>query len=176
MRGQGDQEPLLQKRSVAPIADGGTATPNREAHPLPLPRKSAGERIEWDDPVAADTAWENLREEDRQQNLSQARSIPKKLELVGLEVADKSYDQRIRFTQAEIEILAADEHQRWMAVKANQGYRYGKTRSDIPPRRHPDLRSYESLEDKTKEFDRRIARMLPTWLQRVGLGVRRRHP
>ena len=22
--------------------------------------KSAGERIEWDDPVAADTAWENL--------------------------------------------------------------------------------------------------------------------
>ncbi len=138
--------------------------------------KSAGERIEWDDPVAADTAWENLREEDRQQNLSQARSIPKKLELVGLEVADKSYDQRIRLTQAEIEILAADEHQRWMAVKANQGYRYGKTRSDIPPRRHPDLRSYESLEDKTKEFDRRIARMLPTWLHRVGLGVRRRHP
>lgn len=54
-----------------------------------------------------------------------------------------------------LEKLAALEHERWMAERRLNGWRYGPQR-DETVRRHPDLVPYEQLPERSQTFDRDI--------------------
>lgn len=130
-------------------------------------RNAAGE------PRLASTSWENLRPEDREQNLDQARDIPRKLRAVNMKLVPASRDQQVDFTPAEIEILAEMEHDRWARQKQSQGYTFGKALRDSPPRTHPDLIPYKELASEIQDYDRNMIRDLLPFLRDVGLGVAR---
>jgi hypothetical protein len=120
----------------------------------------------------ADAAWENLRQEDREQNIDQAREIPEKLKAVGRRMVRIELDQRVEFTEAEIEYLAELEHDRWWGLKIRQGYRYAPRVNDVRgAREHEDMIEYSKLPEATKEYDRIMMRDLLPFLREAGVGT-----
>ena len=107
-------------------------------------------------------------------NLRQARSIPKKLNLIGCEIAPKK-DPRHRigprgFDKTEIENLARYEHQEWCEEKRGNGWVYGEEK-DNKARISPYLVKWEKLQKKTKKLDEDAIKNIPSLLESVGLKV-----
>ena len=59
---------------------------------------------------------------------------------------------------AVLEMLSVSEHQRWMAEKIINGWRFGVHRND-EKRIHPDIMPYDSLSDEIKSYDRTQVRV-----------------
>ena len=70
----------------------------------------------------------------------------------------------------ELEQLARDEHERWMAALRAEGWTYGQTRDDAA-KRHPLIVAYEALTEETKALDREQIRIMARLVRQVGLSA-----
>jgi hypothetical protein len=68
-----------------------------------------------------------------------------------------------------VEDLAREEHQRWMTERLAAGWRYGPE-MDRFRRRHPDLVSWELLQETSREMNREVVRRSPDVIIRTGNG------
>ncbi len=138
-------------------------------------------------------AFEKLPASEQEQNRDSARSIPAKLAEAGFTVVPDSLGRGARLSKTVIDRLARLEHERWVRMKIEQGWRHG-ARTDKPRRIHQALLpwpkprtrqewserygpgGYEAmgrteLPEREKVKDRRIVRQIPALLKKAGLVV-----
>jgi hypothetical protein len=72
--------------------------------------------------------WESLGKGEQDQNLDLARSIPLKLVRTGYVMVAKLDDSSAAFTDEDVELLAEEEHERWLWEKLRSGARYAPQR------------------------------------------------
>ena len=128
-------------------------------------KKEKGEKIEY--PNFGDLPPEHVFS-----NWRVARSIPNKLNLIGYEIADikDSRKEEEKFSPEDIEYLAEIEHDEWMEMKFNQGYRHGPEWSD-DEYTSPYLVPWDEVDEGTKDYDRNIIINIPIILKSIGLKV-----
>jgi hypothetical protein len=119
-------------------------------------------------------AWADLDEDKREANRAQARDITVKLARIACRIDPGPPDATFAFTADELESLARDEHERWMAQRAGAGWRLG--RRDDRTKRHPSMVPYDQLSKAEKDKDRDAVRHIPDVLAEVGLRVVRTDP
>jgi len=120
--------------------------------------------------------WEQLPSNYREDNLRVADDIQRKMGLIGCGLRPCGPGEGasdFEFTPQEIEILAEDEHRRWMAGKQQQGYVLGKVKHDEPPKTHPCMVPWSKLSDVEREKDRLVCRGIPVILAKAGFTVYR---
>jgi hypothetical protein len=120
--------------------------------------------------------WAELPKTLKSENRAFVGGIARKLELVGCTVvpsplADPN-NGRFAFSDDQIEMLARQEHERWMQSRIRHGYSYGPVRYDKGrDKRHPLLVDFADLPPEEQEKDRRPVRQLPAMLARAGFEV-----
>ena len=126
-------------------------------------------------------AWRDLNEELRVSNRHQAEHIEVKLRAIHCRFLRT--DGRIHpfaFTEAEVEILARMEHERWCDERREAGWTYGEQRNN-DEKTHPLLVSWDTLEEVQEEpgrphpqkLNREAINALPTILARAGFRIER---
>jgi hypothetical protein len=107
----------------------------------------------------------HLQESNRQQ----ADHICHKLARIGCTVVASSRSRTVhQFSTDEIELLAEMEHERWMAERRRDGWKWGLVRD--PDRKvSPYLISWHRLPEDVREIDRQAVRSIPRLLSLVGL-------
>ncbi|MCU0458127.1 MAG: SpoIIE family protein phosphatase [Bacteroidales bacterium] len=113
--------------------------------------------------------FDDLPEEIKESNLSNAVHIPVRLLSVGYRIRPvrKGYRARaLHFSDAEVETMARVEHLRWSWEKRLNGWTYGSVK-DERTKRHPSLVPYEELTEDEKEKDRGLVRLVPAILQDI---------
>jgi ppGpp synthetase/RelA/SpoT-type nucleotidyltranferase len=123
------------------------------------------------DPSLAE--WANLVEGLKESNRQQADHIFKKLPRIGC--ATRLVDNRkvalMTFTDAEVELLAEEEHARWNVERLQDGWKLGD--KDVTKKISPYIVSWSELPDKVKEWDRKAVRKIPEFLSQVNTEVYR---
>ena len=115
--------------------------------------------------------WEDLPDDRRQPNLAQAAHISTKLDTIGCAVVPESaIVPDFAFTEAEVELLAAMEHQSWVQELQARGYLYGPTRDAT---HHPGLVDWHYLSESVQAKDRDPIREIPAILGLAGFQVLR---
>jgi CRP-like cAMP-binding protein len=143
-------------------------------------------------------AYENLSEEMKEQNRDVVEDIPNKLAAAGYVLRRaEGTGQPGGFSTEEVELLAEQEHERWVLLKLAQGWSYDATRNDRA-RRHTDIvpwrdigpeerqRRYGmdgasrvgpgSLPEVVKEKDRNLLRNIGTILSASGYSITKVEP
>lgn len=137
-------------------------------------------------PPAANKAWAQLTEEEREGNREPADHMWAKVRTIGYELqpvpfAEKDASHRATAhdsaglaadIEAHMEDLASSEHYRWMAWRLINGWSYGEKR-DNERKLHPNMVSYEKLTKPEKDKDRVIVRLIPQLLQIGRLRARK---
>ena len=118
--------------------------------------------------------FDELDSEFKLSNLRQARSIPKKLSMIGCEIAPAK-DKRQRITKAmfddnEIIALAILEHNEWCEEKRGCGWTYGEEKDD-EKLKSPYLVEWDELDEDIKKLDIAFIKKIPALLSSVGLKV-----
>ena len=105
-------------------------------------------------------------------NIRQARSIPKKLNLIGCELANMSdkRDAITKFTKEEILDLAIYEHEEWCEEKIGQGWTYGKVRND-DELIHDCLVPWDELTPEIQQYDIDPVENIPSLVESIGLKI-----
>lgn len=120
--------------------------------------------------------FDDLEPEFKLSNLRQARSIPKKLNMIGCEIASLTgSDTRPAlsaddFDEKEKENLARFEHIEWCEEKRGNGWVFGEIKNN-ERRETPNLVEWEKLDPDIKELDRNTVSIIPTVLEKIGLKV-----
>jgi hypothetical protein len=131
------------------------------AQPGPHPGEPAG---------PARVPWSGLSEHLRRANREQVGDIAIKLQALSCVVAPRNGDGLDRLDEEKVEQLARMEHDRWVAVRRDQGWQYGDVRDDTR-RRHPDLRRWEEVPESTRDKNREAVRQLPEILADAGFEI-----
>ena len=76
----------------------------------------------------------------------------------------------LSFTSQEVETLARSEHDRWMADKLRNGWRYGPVRDDAR-RIHPLIVDWAQLDELERDKDREPVREIPRMLAHAGFEI-----
>ena len=113
--------------------------------------------------------WDSLPQDLKYSNMCQALDYPKKLELIGCHIGSDG-EPVIIFTVAEIEVMAIQEHDRWVNERVTNGWVYGKSK-DVDKRISPYIAPWDDIPEDIKEYDRQAVRNMPTILERVGLRI-----
>lgn len=122
------------------------------------------------------TPWEHLPDEYRLANREHGEDVGRKLARIDCVLISRSGEfQDFRYLPAEVEFLAQQEHNRWMAERQRTGWTHGVFRDD-ERRLHPSLVPWARLPDAEREKDRDAVRALPEILADVGLAITRLHP
>lgn len=118
--------------------------------------------------------WASLAETYRQSNRRNADHIPVKLRAIGCVAvsAQGAATSPTSFSAEEVEIMARMEHARWNADRWLDGWQYGPKRDNML-KIHPNLVSWEDLDEATKDYDREAVRQIPAMLAEVGKVVTR---
>lgn len=125
--------------------------------------------------------WEELPQDKKESNRSQADHIGEKLRKVKCNLAPRTdwdgpifgfYEEGHDSSDNEVEVLAIMEHERWRDEMKNKGWHYGPERDDTK-KIHDCLVSWDKLDEKNREIDRIYMRNLPKLLARVGLDIYR---
>ena len=107
-------------------------------------------------------------------NYRQAKSIPKKLNMVGCEIASKSDERDAieEFSPKEVEDLAIFEHKEWCEEKEGLGWTYAEIdeNNDIT-HETPYLVGWNELSDDIKKFDIDAVKNIPHLLDCIDLKV-----
>ncbi len=121
-----------------------------------------------------DMPWVDLSEAGRARNLRHAESIVDQLEDSGYRLGPLIDwgTEHTAFTEDEVEHMSRLEHERWVAEREDEGWRYDPTRDDAA-RLHPDLVPWDALTDDRKDINRRLIRARPALLAAVGIQVHR---
>lgn len=118
--------------------------------------------------------WRILDGEYKEASRSQAAHIKRALEPLGYTISARTdWDEPLTvFTEAEVEQMAALEHDRWWDQKVRRGWTPGPR--ELGKKTSPYLIPYDQLDERTKGFDRDFVRLYPEILAMVDLSVRRR--
>jgi hypothetical protein len=133
-------------------------------------RAEAGETP---DTNSALVGWNDLPEEIKESNRSEADHIGLKLQEVGCDVAPlMDWDAgSFTFTPEEVELMAKMEHERWLAERRSADWSYGPR--DINKKTNPNLAPWDEIPEEARELNRSIIRRLPAFLEEVGFQVYR---
>jgi hypothetical protein len=135
-------------------------------------RRDQAARKPADDPAMA--TWDELPEHLRESNREQADHIFEKLDAIGC-TAHPAGDSRVNLitlTDAEIELMAEMEHDRWVSERVADGWTSGER--DVVKKTTPYLVGWNELPAEIREWDREPVRRIPELLAGVGLEIRRR--
>lgn len=135
-------------------------------------RQNKQDIIKSDDPSM--NIWDNLDAVFKNSSARQADDIYNKLREIGCTV-HKVTDRNIElfeFSQAEIELLAENEHGRWNAERLLEGWTLGEEKSTAK-KTSPYLVSWVDLPEDIREWDRMAVRNIPNLLAAVDLEIRR---
>lgn len=122
----------------------------------------------------ADVEWEVLPDSYRESTRLQAAGIVQ--ELASLPVPREVVHGPGKgdpLTADELNYLAKREHDRWMADRAAQGWKYGEKR-DNEKKLHPDMVGWDQLSEASKAYDHNMVAAWPKALEGAGLVVRRK--
>jgi len=116
--------------------------------------------------------WAQLPESLKESNRAQAADIFRKLALIGCDIVPMTdWDAApLAFAADEIEVLAPDEHKRWMKERLAAGWRLAAARNE-ERKESPYLVSYGDLAEDIKEMDRAAVRGIPGFLAEIGFAV-----
>jgi len=105
-------------------------------------------------------------------NLRQARSIAKKLDLMGWEIRPEgSAGEAIsEIPDDVVEVLAVFEHDEWVRERLGYGWTYGKVK-DNENKISPYLVPYDELNEEIKNLDRDTIRNIPALLGMIGMAA-----
>ncbi len=120
--------------------------------------------------------WEQLDEAMREDNRKFADGIGHKLTatgciLVPMALRDPA-EAPFAFSDAEVELLARQEHERWVQAKLDDGWRFGRPRND-ELKLHDQLVDWEELDERNRNRDRDPVRQLPEMLELTGFRIQR---
>jgi voltage-gated potassium channel Kch len=123
-----------------------------------------------------DPRWEEVSALKRESSLAQAHDIPAKLRSIDCSTRPlpDGAQPEFEFTEPEIEQLAVEEHERWIAERRNDGWTWGPGEKDEEAKTTPYLVPFGDLPPDVAEWDRVFVRMIPQILQRTGLQVHRK--
>jgi len=113
--------------------------------------------------------WDKLKEDFRESNQQQAFHIYFKLRTCGYEVVDIE-DTRVaieEFDKEKLEALAIMEHDRWLAERKVNNWKYG-VHSDKDNRISSNLVEWDQLTDGIKLFDYDAVKRIPQLLGSIG--------
>jgi len=115
--------------------------------------------------------WDELPEQFKESNRAQAREIGEKLAVIGCLMVP-TFDPALGFAfeDAEVQLLARLEHERWMDERTAQGFKFGLVRGD---RIRPDLVPWERLSDEARTRNIQDVRRIPGMLAHAGFQVLR---
>jgi hypothetical protein len=131
---------------------------------------------------------------EKEQNRDNVRDIPAKLARVGFAMLPAVGSRKSdKFAPEEIELLAEQEHDRWMLLKLRTGWRWGEGPKNEEKRTHPDILTWTVLSDderkrrypgfdasvfgpmplpeEEKDKDRNLVRDIPTIVEKAGMIV-----
>jgi hypothetical protein len=131
-------------------------------------RRDQAGRKPADDPAMK--PWQELSDSLRESNRALAADVPVKLQRIGARIVARPTPD-FEFTAAEIERLAAHEHDRWNAERTAAGWTLGPR--DPEKKRTPYLVPYGELPDEIRGYDRDAVRNIPDVLASIGLGIQR---
>lgn len=117
--------------------------------------------------------WHELDEGTRQSNRARAADTREQLAKVGLTLTSCP-DRPIilhPFSPEQLDALARIEHERWLTVKRDDGWRSGEVR-DNARKINPLIKEWEHLEDKDKTFNLATVRRLPGILARADFEIK----
>jgi voltage-gated potassium channel Kch len=117
--------------------------------------------------------WENLPETLRESNVNQVEHIRVKLEAIGCDIAVTNEWEvaPFRFSPDEIELMAQMEHERFIAERLRQGFRYAPLKDFV--KKSPSLIPWQKLSDSEKDKDRNSIRHLPEILAKARFQIYR---
>lgn len=122
--------------------------------------------------------WGELSDDLKDSNRHQAAELAARLEAIGYEIgplADADADE-LTFSDEEIELMARLEHERWIAERRGQGWRYAPGPKDPAARTHPCIVGWNELGQADREKNRAAVRALPHLFADVGLEIYRGIP
>ncbi len=118
-------------------------------------------------------AWNALSRTKKMSVRRRANDIAEMLGKIGaIIVPIRDGGEPLEIDPPELELLAKEEHQRWMRMRGASGWRRGPVR-DSAGKTHPSMIPYEELSESEREKDRERVVRLPQLLARAGLGVDR---
>lgn len=116
--------------------------------------------------------WSSLPELFKRSNRLFADHLEIKLRTAGLRSCPADTPRGFVLTKADLDILSAAEHWRWLVERKLGGWSYGPVRDDATLR-HPLLRPWSELPDDVQTGVRSIVERIPVILARVGREIRR---
>jgi hypothetical protein len=117
--------------------------------------------------------WDDLPETLREANRAQAGDIERKLAMIGCRAVPSLEEVPFTFEADEVEQLAITEHDRWVAERQANGWRYGPARNN-DAKLHPDLRPWKDLGVAERQKDRNVVLSLPEILADAGYRIVRK--
>ncbi len=116
--------------------------------------------------------WSRLDVEMKESNRAQARDITAKLARFGYQIVPLCAWDATDFTfeDDEVEQLAKSEHDRWWQQKIDDGWQWGKVKSD-EKKTNPYMVPSEDLPKDVAEWDREFVRTIPAVLASAGLQI-----
>lgn len=125
--------------------------------------------VAWSD-LGRDDLGRDLQEMDREQ----ARAVVGRLLAIGCLLQRESGTEdppvEFAFTAEEVEVLAREEHERWVDQRSKQGWTYGPV-FDATKRISPCLVAYESLPKGEKQKDRDTVLSIPDLVASAGFRI-----
>lgn len=116
--------------------------------------------------------FEELSPQLKVANFRQARSIPKKLNMIGCELANlnDSRDAITEFSDDEVIDLAIFEHDEWCEEKIGTGWTYGEVRDD-DKLIHDCLVPWDELTPEIQQYDIDPVKNIPALVDSIGLKI-----
>lgn len=113
--------------------------------------------------------WDELSQDLKYSNMSQALSMNKTLNACGY-VITKTDTGVDKFPPEDVETMSILEHDRWVTERISNGWVYGPEKN-VELRTSPYIVPWEDLKENIRELDRQAIRNIPGLLKEIGLGA-----
>jgi hypothetical protein len=116
--------------------------------------------------------WDQLISDLKESNRQQAIDIPTKLRVINHSLAPKTHSQGspFLFSSPEIDLLAEQEHIRFVKERTKAGWRYGLKRDPVI-KTSLYLVPWDELDDEAKDIDRSSIRAISEIVDKAGLQI-----
>ena len=150
--------PVRRGRSESVLTDESVRELALEVHQDYL--RTAGATANATDSANADLTWAELSETEQRSNIAQVVDIPVKLAALDLVWRSSTAPSPYDFSDAEVELLAALEHRRWVHFQLRNGRD-----------RHTFNTTWEQLSDGVQEYDRAPVHLISRLLAQRGYEI-----